>query len=318
VFPQPRTFGAALLLLAVAVLATACGSSSSSDAPTTARVPAVQGSLPGDGKPKIVIGSKDFTEEFLLCELYAQALAAKGYAVEVKKNIGSSEVVDPALVAGEISMYPEYVGEIVTTIAHSKRVPRSAPENLRMAGEFERKRGFTLLDTTPFEDVDAIAATKAFARRHHLRTLSDLRGAGPLRLGARAEFRTRFTGLVGMRQLYGLTRLRYRVVPLGVTYRYLDERKIDLANVFSTDAALDSGRYTLLKDTKHLFGYQQVAPVISTKLLRQLGPEFPQIVNRVSALLTAPVIRRLNADVDLRKRKDADVAADFLAAHGLV
>ena len=124
------------LVLAVTLTVAACGggSSGTSSSASSNAAPAGQ---PGKGKPAITIGDKNFTEEFILGQLYAKALRAKGYTVHVKSNIGSSEIIDKALTSGKIDMYPEYTGEIVLTLAGSKSRPVSAQQTYQQALRFE-------------------------------------------------------------------------------------------------------------------------------------------------------------------------------------
>jgi osmoprotectant transport system substrate-binding protein len=124
------------------------------------------------------LGTKNFTEEFVLGQLYAQALRAKGFRVELKNDIGSSEIVDRALTAGAIDIYPEYTGVIVQEIAHEKKRPRSAADTYARAKSFQAGRGFAVLDRTPGQDVLANAVRPEFARKHGLKTTADLRRIG--------------------------------------------------------------------------------------------------------------------------------------------
>src|SRR3954469_10942341 len=124
--------------------------------------------------PPITIGTKDFTEQYILGELYRQALAAKGFKVRLKSDIGSSEIVDRALTAGSLDLYPEYTGVLLSEIAGRHREPRSAAEAYSAAKAFEAKRGFTLLAMTPFSDSNALATTPSFAKSKGLETIADL------------------------------------------------------------------------------------------------------------------------------------------------
>src|SRR6516165_9966138 len=151
--------------LALAGLLAACGSSSKSST-STAGTTATSG--PGVGKPAVVIGDKNFTEEYILGSLYAQALAAKGYKVVLKGNIGSSEITWKALTSGQIDMYPEYTGTLLSAIAGDENPPTSAQETYSLAQAYVNKHGFQLLNQTPFYDSDALAATKAYASAHGL------------------------------------------------------------------------------------------------------------------------------------------------------
>src|SRR5690348_14479420 len=127
----------ALLAVALAVGLAACGSSSSkSSESSSGSTSASSGGQPGKGKPAITLGSKNFTEEYILGQLYKQALEAKGYTVNLKNNIGSSEITDKALTSGKIDMYPEYTGVIVQELAHINTLPRTADETYTKAKSF--------------------------------------------------------------------------------------------------------------------------------------------------------------------------------------
>src|SRR3712207_1720848 len=122
------------------------------------------GGTPGKGKPPVTLGTKNFAEQYVLGELYKQALEARGWTVELKSDIGSTEVTDRALTSGVIDMYPEYTGTILSVVAGETKVPKSAEETYARAQEFMNGRGFQLLAQTPFEDRDALAVTREFAQ----------------------------------------------------------------------------------------------------------------------------------------------------------
>ncbi len=303
-----------LVVLALA----ACGSSSSSSTTSSASGTATSASAkPGAGKPAIVIGDKNFTEEYILGDLYAQALQAKGYKVTVKGNIGSSEITWKALTSHQIQMYPEYTGTLLTAIAGDTKPPTSAAETDALANDYVVKHGFVLLHDTPFYDSDALAATKKFASAHGLTTISDLKKLGhSLKLGGAPEFATRYAGLVGLKQMYGINPT-FVPLAIGITYQAIDSGKVDVFDAFTTDAQLTSGKYVLLSDPKKVFGFQNVAPVVEKSLITTEGPAFADTVNKVSSLLTLPAIQKMNAAVALEQQSPASVAHQFLAANGL-
>ena len=273
----------------------------------------------GDKKvPTVTIGTKNFTEQYILGELYRQALEAHGIPVELKSDIGSSEIVDRALLAGSLDMYPEYTGVMLSELAHRHREPRSAEEAYAQAKTFQESRGFTLLEMTPFSDSNALAVTPDFARENGLRSLGDLsKVPGGAVIGAAPEFRTRFEGLVGLREVYGVTNARVQPFKIGAQYQALDRGKVGIANVFTTDGQLVRGRYTLLSDPRRLFAFQNVAPVIKRDLVDEY-PEIAEVLNSVSATLTTPAMRRMNAAAVDQGKEPADVAAEFLEAEGLL
>jgi osmoprotectant transport system substrate-binding protein len=273
---------------------------------------------PGKGKPAITIGTKDFTEEFVLGELYAQALRAKGYTVNLKRNIGATEITDKALTSNRIDAYPEYTGITVAVTAKKDVLAPSKEETAKLAKDFYEKRGQVVIGPTPFQDVDAIATTKAFAQKNNLKSVADLKNLPSFSLGARPEFKSRFTGLVGMRKEYGIKNAKFRQLALGLQYQALDKGDVDSANVFSTDAQLASGKYTVLQDPKGVFGFQQIYFVINKPKYEALGgAAFANVINSVNKLLTNDAMQSMNAAVDLDKKEPKAVAAQFLQANGL-
>ena len=303
-------------MLAVAVVA-GCGSDDGGGGRTSSPT-ATAAALPGTGKPPVTIGTKDFTEEFVLGELYRQALEAKGYTVDLKRNIGPTEITDKALTSKQIDAYPEYTGITVAVVAKDDMSLPSKEETARRAKAFYAQRGQTVIGPTPFQNVDAVATTKAFAQKHELKSLADLKRLPRFSLGARPEFRSRTTGLVGMRREYGLTNATFEQVAVGLQYRALDRGEVDAANVFTTDAQLASGRYTVLTDPKGVFGFQQVYFVIDKAKYDQLGgPQFARVIEAVNMRLTNDAMRSMNAAVDVDRKDPAAVAAQFLKANGL-
>ncbi len=271
---------------------------------------------PGKGKPAVTLGTKDFTEEFVLGELYKQALEAKGYKVNLKKNIGATEIIDKSLTSDEIDGYPEYLGVSVAVVARKDIVPKSDEETYELAQTFYEDRGQVLSEQTPFFDVDAIAVTKKFAEENGLKTVADLKKLDSFTVGARPEFRNRFQGLKGMRSEYGLTNAQFKQLALGIQYQALDNGDVDSANVFSTDAQLASGKYTVLEDPKGVFGYQHVAMVMNKDKYEALGGEaFFEVIDGVSALLTNDAMISMNKAVALDKQPEAEVARSFLEAN---
>src|SRR5581483_7223280 len=202
---------AVIALLAVVVLA-ACGSSSSSTSASggssassgsssSASSGSSGSSQPGKGKPPIVLGDKNFTEEFILGDLYQQALQAKGYTVTLKANIGSSELTDKALTSGQIQMYPEYTGVILSVIKGQSKVPVSA------------------------------AAT--YAQKNHLVSMEDLAKLPSWTNGGPPENKTRYEGLVGMHEAYHLNNVKFVPLAIGLQYQALDSGKVDTAQGFT-------------------------------------------------------------------------------------
>jgi osmoprotectant transport system substrate-binding protein len=307
--------------LAVAALAAglaACGSSKSSNSSSSSSTSSSSSSKPGAGKPPVTIGDKNFTEEYILGSLYQEALAAKGYKVTLKGNIGSSEITYKALQSGQIDMYPEYTGTLLTAVAGVTTPPHSAQQAYSQAKAFAEKHGFTLLDQTPFYDSDALGALKSYATQHHLSTISDLKALGKsVKLGGAPEFATRFEGLVGLKKEYGINPT-FKPLAIGLTYKALDTNQVQVSDVFTTDPQLTTGKYAILSDPKKVFGFQNVAPVIKQSVVKAEGPAFAQTINKVSALLTIPANQKMNAAVALDQQSPPAVARKFLQANGLL
>ena len=299
----------AVLVLVLLALIIGCG-----DEDEQARSVQPQGT-----ETQLTLGTKDFTEEFVLGELYKQALAAKGYKVRLRKDIGPTEVIDKELTSGAIDAYPEYMGVALTVAARQENAGDSAAETYRLAKDFYAERGQALSEQTPFENVDAIATTQFFAQRRGLLSLMDLRKLPSFTLGARPEFAERVQGLKGLQEVYGLTNAEFKPIAIGAQYRALDAADVEAANVFTTDGQLASGDYKLLEDPKRLFGFQHVALVIDEDKLERLGGErFMRIINAVNSRLTTSAMIEMNRAVDVDGQDEAPVAERFLTEVGLL
>jgi osmoprotectant transport system substrate-binding protein len=293
-----------------------CGASS----PTASTPPSTstQTTLPGVGKPQVTIGDKNFTEQFLLGELYYQALQAQGFPVVLNQNIGPTEVTMQAMKAGQLGMYPEYLNVWDATVAGYRR-NFTVRHNAYIAGQrYALTHGLELLDPTPFSDTSAIAVTVGYAAQHRLRTVRDLRRvASTMTLGAAPQLAQDPTGLAALEQAYSFTPAAFRPLEIGKQYQALDQGTVEAAYVNTTDAALTSGDYALLGDPRREFGVGNVVPVATSAVLDAEGPAFVTTVNRVTALLSLDVIRELNAEVDLSGGDPAAVAKRFLVDHGI-
>lgn len=313
---------ATFALIALSVLLAACGSSSKSSSSTTASTPTVAttasaASGPGVGKPAVTIGDKNFAEENILGQLYTQALQAKGYTITLKENVGSSEIIYKALTSGQIEMYPEYTGTLLSAIAEQTKEPASAAAAYTQAKAFVEKHGLTLLSYTPFYDSDALATLPSYASAHKLSSIADLKPLGKnVTVGAPPEFATRFEGLLGLKQEYGVVPT-FKPIAIELSYKALESGQVDVQNVFSTDGQLLSGKFKVLADPKHVFGFQNVAPVVKKSVLAAEGPAFTETLNKVSALLTIKAIQQMNAAVSIDKQSATSVAKQFLTANGL-
>jgi osmoprotectant transport system substrate-binding protein len=263
----------------------------------------------------IIVGAKNFPEQYVLGQLYRQALIAKGFDVQYKENIGSTELIDTALRSGKVTLYPEYTGIMLSVTFKRKSLPKTAAGTYTLAKRLYEKRGQTLLRQTPFQDRDVIAVTRATANRYGLRTLSDLRKVPDLTIAGFPEWETRWTGPIGRQ--YGVRGFEF--VPLaGISaYTLLDKGQVLAADVFTTDPQLLSNKYVQLRDPKNMFGFQHVAPVVDRDLIDENGARFTSTINKVSSLLTVRAIAAMNRAVGVNKKPAAKVAAAFLKANGL-
>ncbi|HEU4703447.1 MAG TPA: glycine betaine ABC transporter substrate-binding protein [Conexibacter sp.] len=309
-----RTILSLLVALALTTGLAACGGDDDSGGGSTQTA----AGQPGKGKPPVTLGTKNFTEQFVLGQLYKQALEAQGFTVALKQNIGSTEIADRALRSGQIDMYPEYIGIFNTAVAGDTKAYPSVEAAFAAGKAYAERHGFTLLPLTPFSDTDALAVLPAYASEHDLRSVGDLAAIRGLRLGAPPEFRERETGLVGLERVYGITDVDFSPLTIGLQYQALDDGKIDVADVFTTDGQLQGGRYVVLEDPKNVFGFQNVTPIVSTRVLQAQGQAFQDTLDAVSRVLTTEAMQEMNAAVAIDKQSPADVAQQFLQANELV
>lgn len=309
-----------LILAALVLSLAACGGDDDEDAAGTTAATTDEAAGGDKTAATVVIGTKNFTEEYILGELYAQALEAKGFQVELKKNIGSTEIIDSALTSGEINFYPEYTGTALTVVHGAEGSEEDADATYEAAKTAYEERGQTLLAMTPFSDSDALAMRAEDAEAGGIETIGDLKEykGGSFKLGGQPEFRTRSQGLPGLETNYGLTEIEF--VPFaGISpYEALDQMNVDVAAIFSTDPPLASGEYTVLEDTEAQFGFQNVAPVVDQELVDTLGDEFVETVDAVSALLTEDAIIAMNSAVAIDQQPEREVARQFLQENGLL
>ncbi len=298
------SFGVALL-----IGLTACGGAKHNG------VAAAQKSL---SKPTIVLGTKNFTEEYILGQLYGQALAAKGFHVVYKGSFGSSELADTAIRHNKMNFYPEYTGIIVLDLPKSKTFPATAAATYTAAKQYEQKHGLTLLKRTPFVDADTFTMLTKTANKLGVEKISDLKKVKKFSYAGFPECKTRITCLLGLKNVYGLKQIKF--VPLSSisVYTLLDKGQITGGDGFTTDPQQNSKKYTALVDNKHIYGFQNVAPVISQKLLKgSAGKQLATICNKVSSLLTIKAMRAMDKAAYVQKATPKQIANGFLKANGL-
>lgn len=296
-----------LLALLLMVVLAGCGANSERDA----------SQQPQGAALRITLGTPAFPEARILGELWKQALAVNGYAVDLRKGVGPAEELDTALRGGQIDGYVAYTGTVLSVVAGQQVSGLDAQQTYQRVQKYYDSQDMFTSAMTPFENKDAVAVTREYAAEHKLAQIGDLRSVGAFTFGAQPALQDLQLGFKGLQEEYGLTNGRFRPVPLGEQYTALDRGEIDTANSYTTDPQLDTGAYVLLGDPKNLFGSQNVALVVSKdKLARIDAEDFLAVIDAVNATLTTDVIVRLNAEVTAG-REDSDVARDHLRSVNL-
>ena len=305
-----KRVAACALALAVALTSVACGSDEDEGNRGSAQ--------PQGAKLRITLGTQDFPEARLLGELWRQALAVNGYAVDLRKRVGPTEDLDRAVRAGEIDGHPAYTGTSLSIVFGEEVSGLDADRTYDQVKRLYEARGQALSAMTPYENVDAIATTNLLAQRERLRAIADLRELDRFKLGARPEFEDLYLGLEGLQQVYGLTNATFAPVTLGAQYTALDQGDVDAANVFTTDPQLEGGDYTVLEDPEKLFGSQNAVMVVDSAKLERVGADrFMQVVDAVNGRLTTGAIVDMNRSVT-EGQDDGEVAERFLRDAGLL
>ena len=281
------------------------------------------GGAGGGGGPTITVGSKNFTEQYVLGELYAQALEAKGFNVEKKLDLGASAIADKALQNGQIDMYPEYTGTSLVEIFKQKEQPDTPEATYQKAKQLyaERDPSDTMLTPAPFNNTYGIFVRKNVAEKYDLKTLADLAEASPkLKFVLFSDFRSREDGYPNMKRNYPAFDFGDLVIVNsigGPIYRGVLQGEGDAGVGFTTDAELASDELVVMKDPKSIWPFYYPAPVVRSDVLKKY-PRMKGILNEVSASLNAETMRKLNAKVSIDQEDPEDVAAEFLEKKGLV
>lgn len=272
-------------------------------------------------KPRVIMGSANFTENVILGEMYAQALEANGYTVERKLNLGSREIVAPALERGEINIYPEYLATYLSFVTkNTKEASNDAGATKRSIEEALRGTNLTILDHAAAQDRNTFVVTKATADRHGLRKVSDLTKVnGQLVLGGPPECPQRPKCALGLRDTYGVTFREFRPLDVGgpITVQSLESGQIDVALLFTTNPQIAVKGFVSLEDDKGLQAADNVAPLVRTDLLNQAG-DLRGILNNVSSKLTTEDLIQLNKAVDVDRKDAKTAAAEWLKTKGIV
>jgi len=315
-------------LLAMAFGLVACGSddessSGDSSSETTASSDQIQSDPANGDTPTLTIGSKNFTEQIILGEIYAQALKAAGYNVKTDLSLGSETVALAALKSGEISGYPEYISTALTSFYNT--APEDVPGDVNGAYEMAKKDlagdGIEALPPTPFASANAVGLLTSKAEELGVEDVSDLQGKSQdLKLYGSPECRQRIDCLLGLQQNYGLDFKSFTPVDIGLRYEVLDKGQADLSIVFTTDAQLGTGddKYTILNDDKGVLPAGNVTFLTKKETAEKAGPDMASTIELVQQGLTEKVMQELDARVDLDKQEPAAVAKEYLVAGGYI
>ena len=302
---QTRPFRAlAVALAALAAVATACGD---------------DGDDSGAQKGTVTIGAFNFSESAILAHMYAGALRAEGYTANVRANLGSREVVEPALERGEIDLYPGYAATELEFL--NKGAGEATPDAKATVDKLKSRldaKGLTALEPSPAIDQNAFAVTKATADRLKLAKLSDLVAvAGQLTLGGPPECPTRPFCQAGLESKYGIKFKAFKALDAGgaLSKNALSNGDVDVALIFSSDGAIPARNFVVLEDDKKLQNADNVVPVIRKSVATS---DATTILNKVSATLTTSDLAALNKRADIDKQDPDALAQEWLTQHGFV
>ena len=283
----------------IAGMLSACGSSN----------PLGGGEISGDLK-SITVGSADFTESKIIAELYAQALEANGFTVRRQFGIGSRETYIPAVQDHSIDLIPEYTGNLLQYF--DEDTPATTPDAVLLGLLKALPGDLSILYPSPAEDKDTLAVTEATAQKWNLKSIADLATHSPeVKVGAPSEFQTRVTGLVGLKDKYGLDIAPVNFVAISdgggpATVQALTGGTVTAANIFSTSPSIEENNLVVLEDPKNTFLAANVVPLVASQ---KMSNELKTVLDAVSAKLTTEALIRLNTDVEGNKGVDPDEAA---------
>jgi osmoprotectant transport system substrate-binding protein len=271
------------------------------------------------GDTVISVGSKDFTEQLIIGEMYALMLEENGFTVERKLNLGGTPVAQAAIESGEIDLYPEYTGTALLTVL---KLPASSDQQAvfnTVKQAYQEQFNLVWLEPSPMNNTQALAMTEEKAGALNIRTISDFAAqASNLTLIGPPEFEVREDGLPGLQKAYGGFSLKaYKPVDAGLRYKGLVDGEADVAVAFGTDGEINAFNLVVLEDDKGLFPPYQIAPIVSQAAL-EANPGIADALNQLSPLLNDGVMRELNYEVSGNQREPADVAREFLVDSGLI
>lgn len=287
--------GTALLTLAVA----GCGSSN----------PLGGGEISGDLKT-ITVGSADFTESKIIAEIYAQALEANDFTIKRQFGIGSRETYIPAAQDHSIDLIPEYTGNLLQYFDPEATATTSDAVLLALLKALPGD--LSILYPSPAEDKDTLAVSETTAREWNLKSIADLAKRSPeVKVGGPSEFQTRVTGLVGLKQEYGLDIAPANFVAISdgggpATVQALTGGTVTAANVFSTSPAIEKNNLVVLEDPESVFLAANVVPLVASQ---KMSNNLKSVLDAVSAELTTEALIQLNTSVEGNEGVDPDEAA---------
>ena len=269
----------------------------------------------------ITVGSKNFTEQKVLGEIYAQAFEAAGYTVEKQLNLGDEKTALAALEGGDIDAYPEYTGTALLSFfgVQADKLPKDPNAAYEQAREGFAEKNLTAFEPTPFTSSNEVAVTKETAEENDLTTISDLEGvAGEFTLYGSPECRQRLDCLLGLQEVYGLEFQKFTPVDIALRHEVLTKGQADVSIVFTTDPQIQREEFVLLEDDKGMFPPYNSTLVMRNEIAEQGGAALEEVVTMVNEGLTAEAMQELNARVDLDKKTPAEVAGEYLSETGLV
>ena len=263
------------------------------------------------------VGSKNFTEQFILGELYAQALEANGIKTEKKLNLGGTLIAHKALEEKQIDLYPEYTGTILLAVLKQESMTDAKAVYDKVRNEYAAK-GLVVLNQAPVNNTYVMVVRPDTADKYKLETDSDLaKVSKELKLGAGPEFRDRKDGLPGLREKYGMEFKEDLQLAIGLRYQALKNDQIQVVNGYSTDGMIAAMKLKRLKDDKNLWPPYYIVPVVRKDAL-DANPKIAEVLNRVNGSLDDATMAEMNYKVDGEKMEPKDVARDFLKAKGIV
>jgi osmoprotectant transport system permease protein len=257
----------------------------------------------------VVVGSKNFNEEYILAEIIAQLLEDRGFPVARKFGLGGTLICFEALKNGEIDVYPEYSGTLAQAIL--KLPTRVSYAELR--GTIKGRFGMDLLNSFGFNNTYAIALSRNLARQRELKTISDLARFPDLRFGFSYEFLNRHDGWLGLARTYGLA-MRPVGIEHGLAYQAIRENKLDVTDAYTTDGDIKKFDLVFLEDDKQYFPQYLAAPLVRG----ELDARIRGILSELGGTITDDQMRGLNAMVILEGKSFAEVAHRFLGEAGLL